>query len=69
MNGDLIFFSVLSYTLFRYEMVWSETLATYREMISAEGWETKDIIDVPIIQKITFKARVYHDISQILQCV
>lgn len=36
-------------------MVWSETLETYREMISAEGWDKKDAIDVPIIQTLTFK--------------
>ncbi|KAF8068982.1 cytochrome P450 [Lyophyllum atratum] len=38
-----------------YQMVWAETLESYREMISAEGWGTKDTIDVPVIQKLTFK--------------
>jgi hypothetical protein len=40
-------------------MVWSETLGTYHEMISAEGWATKDTIDVPIVQTLTFKVRVH----------
>ncbi|KAG6829041.1 hypothetical protein H0H87_012774, partial [Tephrocybe sp. NHM501043] len=38
-----------------YEMVWAETLETYREMISAETWGTKNTIDVPVIQRLTFK--------------
>ncbi|KAG6829040.1 hypothetical protein H0H87_012773, partial [Tephrocybe sp. NHM501043] len=38
-----------------YQMVWTETLETYREMILAENWESKDTIDVPVIQKLTFK--------------
>lgn len=38
-----------------YEMVWSETLDTYREMISAEGWTTKDMMEVPVVQKLTSK--------------
>ncbi|KAG5634271.1 hypothetical protein H0H81_002585, partial [Sphagnurus paluster] len=38
-----------------YQMVWSETLDTYREMISAEGWDKSDTIEEPVIQKLTFK--------------
>ncbi|RDB29811.1 hypothetical protein Hypma_014185 [Hypsizygus marmoreus] len=38
-----------------YQMVCSETLETYRDMISAEGWDSKDTIDVPVIQRLTFK--------------
>ncbi|KAF9467919.1 cytochrome P450 [Collybia nuda] len=38
-----------------YQLVWSETLETYREMISAEGWDREDTVDVPIIQALTFK--------------
>lgn len=38
-----------------YQMVWTETLETYREMVSAEGWSKKESIDVPVIQTLTFK--------------
>ncbi|KAG6812865.1 hypothetical protein H0H92_015793 [Tricholoma furcatifolium] len=38
-----------------YQMVWAETLETYREMLSAENWGSKTSIDVPIIQTLTFK--------------
>ncbi|KAF4618306.1 hypothetical protein D9613_011546 [Agrocybe pediades] len=38
-----------------YDMVWSETLRTYKEMISAEGWDLKDEIEIPVIQKLTFQ--------------
>jgi hypothetical protein len=36
-------------------MVWKTTLQTYREMITAEGWTDKDVVDVPVIQTLTFK--------------
>jgi len=38
-----------------YQLVWTQTLRTYKEMISAEGWNDKDVVDVPVIQKLTFK--------------
>ncbi|PPQ91914.1 hypothetical protein CVT25_001285 [Psilocybe cyanescens] len=38
-----------------YQMVWTETLKTYGDMIAAEGWEGKQEIDVPVIQTLTFK--------------
>ncbi|KIM47101.1 hypothetical protein M413DRAFT_64094 [Hebeloma cylindrosporum] len=38
-----------------YEMVWKQTLTTYREMVSAEGWSDKKEIDIPVIQQLTFK--------------
>lgn len=38
-----------------YKMVWYETLNTYHEMISEEGWTTTNSVDVHIIQKLTFK--------------
>ncbi|GLB42270.1 putative cytochrome P450 [Lyophyllum shimeji] len=38
-----------------YQMVWTETLETYREMIAAEGWSKKDLINVPVVQTLTFK--------------
>ncbi|KAG6901989.1 hypothetical protein C0995_005948 [Termitomyces sp. Mi166 len=38
-----------------YQMVWRETLETYREMLSAENWSSKTALDVPVIQKLTFK--------------
>lgn len=41
--------------LIRYEMVWKQTLITYREMVSAERWSNKKEIDIPVVQKLTFK--------------
>ncbi|KAG5641736.1 hypothetical protein DXG03_004308 [Asterophora parasitica] len=38
-----------------YQMVWSETLDTYREMVYAEGWDKTDAVEVPVIQTLTFK--------------
>ncbi|KAF8816637.1 cytochrome P450 [Phlegmacium glaucopus] len=38
-----------------YQMVWTETLRTYHEMIAAEGWADKKEINVPIVQSLTFK--------------
>lgn len=40
-------------------MVWYETLNTYHEMISEEGWTTTNSVDVHIIQKLTFKVCVH----------
>lgn len=40
---------------YSYQMVWTETLKTYGDMIAAEGWEGKQEIDVPVIQTLTFK--------------
>jgi len=36
-------------------MVWKETLNTYREMVFAEGWGDKNEINIPVVQKLTFK--------------
>ncbi|KAH9478750.1 Cytochrome P450 monooxygenase 124 [Psilocybe cubensis] len=38
-----------------YQMVWTETLNTYNDMVEAEGWKGKKEIDVPVIQTLTFK--------------
>lgn len=38
-----------------YQMVWTETLRTYHEMVSGEGWTDKQEIDVPVVQALTFK--------------
>ncbi|KAF9051514.1 cytochrome P450 [Panaeolus papilionaceus] len=38
-----------------YDLVWKETIQTYRDMISAEGWVGKDTVDVPSVQGLTFK--------------
>ncbi|KJA21381.1 hypothetical protein HYPSUDRAFT_77809 [Hypholoma sublateritium FD-334 SS-4] len=38
-----------------YEAVWAETLRTYREMVSEEGWEARYRIRVPVVQALTFK--------------
>ncbi|KAF9482311.1 cytochrome P450 [Pholiota conissans] len=38
-----------------FEMVWRETLTTYREMVTEEGWTNKKEVDIPVIQALTFK--------------
>jgi hypothetical protein len=45
----------------RFEMVWRETLTTYREMISEEGWTDKKEISLPAVQSVTFKVRWLSD--------
>lgn len=41
--------------LHRYEMVWSETLDTYYQMESFEGWVGKDTVEIPAVQKLSTK--------------
>ena len=36
-------------------MVWQKTLATYHDWMAAEGWTTKDVIDVTRVQQHTFQ--------------
>ncbi|KAK1217172.1 hypothetical protein PQX77_020180 [Marasmius sp. AFHP31] len=38
-----------------YQLVWDQSVKTYRDMIAGEGWENKKSFDVPAIQKATFK--------------
>ncbi|KAG5638340.1 hypothetical protein H0H81_000583 [Sphagnurus paluster] len=38
-----------------YELVWTETLNTYRQMEVAEGWEHRNAVVLPVVQKITTK--------------
>lgn len=38
-----------------YDMVWAETSQTYRDMVVAENWQGKTEIEIPVIQKLTFK--------------
>ncbi|KAF7360370.1 hypothetical protein MVEN_00766700 [Mycena venus] len=38
-----------------YKLVWRKTLEIYRDMIEVEGWKDKDVVDIPVIQKVTFK--------------
>ncbi|KAJ7686679.1 cytochrome P450 [Mycena rosella] len=38
-----------------YKLVWQQTARTYRDMVDAEGWKTKDVVDIPVIQRITLK--------------
>ncbi|KAG6844480.1 hypothetical protein H0H87_006616 [Tephrocybe sp. NHM501043] len=38
-----------------YQRVWAATLETYREMEVAEGWSTRDTVDIPAVQTITTK--------------
>ncbi|KAG6918368.1 hypothetical protein DXG01_015020 [Tephrocybe rancida] len=41
-----------------YRSVWTETLCTYRQMETAEGWIARDIIVVPTVQTITTKTKL-----------
>ncbi|KAJ7269943.1 cytochrome P450 [Mycena rebaudengoi] len=38
-----------------YKLVWTQTAKTYHDMIEVEGWEKKDVVEIPIIQKLTLK--------------
>ncbi|KAG5634767.1 hypothetical protein H0H81_000848 [Sphagnurus paluster] len=38
-----------------YGLVWAETLNIYRQMETAEGWDTKHTVDLPMVQPITTK--------------
>ncbi|KAJ6449337.1 cytochrome P450 [Mycena sanguinolenta] len=38
-----------------YKLVWEETMRTYRDMIQTDGWNTKDVVDVPVAQNLTVK--------------
>ncbi|KAJ7485307.1 cytochrome P450 [Mycena latifolia] len=38
-----------------YKLVWKQTALTYRDMVEAEGWTRKDVVDIPVIQRITLK--------------
>lgn len=53
----------------RYGLVWQKTLATYREWMAAEGWDKKDVIDVPRVQQYTFKVRFPRAVSAVLRSV
>jgi hypothetical protein len=38
-----------------YRLVWNVSQKVYTDMIASEGWATKERIDVPVIQQLTFK--------------
>ncbi|KAF7360365.1 hypothetical protein MVEN_00766200 [Mycena venus] len=38
-----------------YKLVWKQTAHTYRDMVRTDGWDAKDIVDVPVIQNLTTK--------------
>ncbi|KAJ7927567.1 cytochrome P450 [Mycena leptocephala] len=38
-----------------YTMVWKETFRIYQEMVQTNGWNTKNVVDVPVIQDVTLK--------------
>ncbi|KAG7095474.1 hypothetical protein E1B28_006213 [Marasmius oreades] len=38
-----------------YQLVWEETIKTYRDMVAAEGWAKRHTIEIPAIQALTFK--------------
>ncbi|KAL0573735.1 hypothetical protein V5O48_008231 [Marasmius crinis-equi] len=41
-----------------YRLVWEQSLKTYREMISEEGWTDKKSVDIPVLQAATFKVNI-----------
>lgn len=47
-------------------MVWTESLKTYRDMVSVEKWEDKKEIVLPIVQDLMFK--VYFQLTMLV-CV
>ncbi|KAJ7266970.1 cytochrome P450 [Mycena haematopus] len=38
-----------------YKLVWKKTAETYRDILEMEGWKDKEVVDIPVMQKITFK--------------
>ncbi|KAJ7666226.1 cytochrome P450 [Mycena polygramma] len=38
-----------------YKLVWEQTVSTYHDMIQTDGWNAKDTVDIPVIQKLTLK--------------
>ncbi|KAF9000899.1 cytochrome P450 [Cyathus striatus] len=42
-----------------YELVWSQSLELYRQMLTAEGFEDQKVVDLPAVQQITFKFAFY----------
>ncbi|KAF5356947.1 hypothetical protein D9756_006377 [Leucocoprinus leucothites] len=42
-----------------YEYVWNESIRTFNEMLASDGWLDKKSIDVPIVQRITFKFALF----------
>ncbi|KAJ6488028.1 cytochrome P450 [Mycena sanguinolenta] len=38
-----------------YKLVWNKTREIYRDMIEVEGWKDANVVDIPVIQKITAK--------------
>jgi hypothetical protein len=39
----------------RYDLVWEKTILSYNDMITCEGWTDKDVVEVPVVQNLTFK--------------
>ncbi len=42
-------------SLLRYEYVWKESINTFNEMMSSDEWLDKKTVEVPIVQRLTFK--------------
>ncbi|KAL0569773.1 hypothetical protein V5O48_012184 [Marasmius crinis-equi] len=38
-----------------YQLVWEQTIKTYRDMVQAEGWESQNTVQISAIQTYTFK--------------
>ncbi|KAF7342838.1 hypothetical protein MSAN_01999800 [Mycena sanguinolenta] len=45
--------SAESTATFFYKLVWKQTARTYKDMIQTDGWNTKDVVDIPVVQKLT----------------
>ncbi|KAI0064327.1 cytochrome P450 [Artomyces pyxidatus] len=42
-----------------YSLVWSESIRIYRDMVSTEGWDKKDVIEISAVQDYTFKFAMF----------
>jgi len=40
---------------YSYEFVWNESIQTFKEMVANDGWMDKKSIEIPIVQRTTFK--------------
>ena len=47
-------FYILTIFWLRYENVWAQSIAIYREMSTAEGWTDLKVVDAPIVQRLTY---------------
>ena len=48
--------------------MWNETLRVYRDMITTEGWDSKDVTEISAVQKYTFKVSVEPKLERKARC-